>query len=616
MSLQSYSKSDLNTIPQQLTTPRQWVARRAKRPINPVTGRAASTTDPSTWGAYDTAIAMASAGSADGIGFILTHDDPFFVIDLDHCVDLSTGEIEPWAQEIVNRFHTYTETSVSGSGLHLIGHGVVPKGGCRKGSIEVYHHSRFVVMTGSTLPGHETIQDCQQALTAWHNEVFPPEPPRPAPPPSPPSPSNILSLDDLLAKAFNAKNGDAIRRLHEGDITGYPESQSDPGFSSEADLALAGYYCFYALDDGLVAEAMKSSKLYRRKMDRRDYIDRTIERVRTNQTAWWDPAYRTSAHTEASTVPSGTALKVQDIDAQSCPAQLMAAQARIAELEANVAARERVIVRERELRKTAEARAERLAETNSKTLQILKNPDLAIGPKITTFAVILDLGARIANGEEPTEHGYRVPAIRIAEMTGQSEDTVARHLRKVDHLKLIPKRRVREPAHDVVDRESGEITVAGTRDANYIPVPEGNVISLIDRIIGYQRPEQDIGHGGTRTPKPVCELHPKAGTFTMTVIECAQCHAELSRSAGAYEAPAESSGGNLHPETSVEDISLSDCKLPPERIRQAQGGSDGIMPSQGIRHVPRSSDGIMPPDDPYRYRPGVGEVAGFDRFTA
>ena len=47
--------------------------------------RHASTSDPSTWADYATALAAVQAGHADGISYILTENDPFAAIDLDHC---------------------------------------------------------------------------------------------------------------------------------------------------------------------------------------------------------------------------------------------------------------------------------------------------------------------------------------------------------------------------------------------------------------------------------------------------------------------------------------------------------------------------------------------------
>jgi hypothetical protein len=59
---------------------------------------------------------------------------------------------------------------------------------------------------------------------------------------SPPSALPNLDDEEILHKAFNAKNGDAIWRLFHGDTGGY-------GSHSEADMALCGYLAFYAGPD-------------------------------------------------------------------------------------------------------------------------------------------------------------------------------------------------------------------------------------------------------------------------------------------------------------------------------------------------------------------------------
>jgi AAA domain len=84
--------------------------------------RHASTTDPSTWNSYETALATVQAGHADGISYILTADDPFGAVDLDHCRDLETRSIDIWAQLFLHRGrNTYTEVTPSGTGVRIWG---------------------------------------------------------------------------------------------------------------------------------------------------------------------------------------------------------------------------------------------------------------------------------------------------------------------------------------------------------------------------------------------------------------------------------------------------------------------------------------------------------------
>jgi hypothetical protein len=67
----------------------------------------ASTNNPATWTDYETALATVKAGEAQGISYILTEQDPFAALDLDHCRDLKTSSLAEWAQQLLSfRAHT------------------------------------------------------------------------------------------------------------------------------------------------------------------------------------------------------------------------------------------------------------------------------------------------------------------------------------------------------------------------------------------------------------------------------------------------------------------------------------------------------------------------------
>ena len=73
--------------------------------------RHASTRIPSTWCDYATALAAVQAGKADGITYVLTEDDPFAAIDLDHCRHPDTHSIDVWAQNFLDvARHTYARS--------------------------------------------------------------------------------------------------------------------------------------------------------------------------------------------------------------------------------------------------------------------------------------------------------------------------------------------------------------------------------------------------------------------------------------------------------------------------------------------------------------------------
>jgi hypothetical protein len=83
--------------------------------------RHASTNDPDTWTDYCTALAAVQAGYADGLSFILTKDDPFGAIDLDHCRD-KLCSIDVWAQNFMQAaVNTYQEVTPSGKGIRIWG---------------------------------------------------------------------------------------------------------------------------------------------------------------------------------------------------------------------------------------------------------------------------------------------------------------------------------------------------------------------------------------------------------------------------------------------------------------------------------------------------------------
>src|SRR5919109_5427431 len=117
----------VDNIPRELRALPQWTfwqfepdpkgGKDKKVPRNPRTGRNASPTDPATWGTFESAMDALERFGGDGVQFVLSESDPYTGIDLDHCVNPDTGELEPWAAQIVACFDSYTELSPSGTGL-------------------------------------------------------------------------------------------------------------------------------------------------------------------------------------------------------------------------------------------------------------------------------------------------------------------------------------------------------------------------------------------------------------------------------------------------------------------------------------------------------------------
>jgi putative DNA primase/helicase len=128
---------DVNGIPQGFRERHQWVCWRyetgatgkpSKVPVNARSGTNASVTDPATWSSFEEAIA--ASHRYDGIGLVLTEEDPYVGVDLDGCID-SNGTLAPWAERIVRLLNSYTEVTPSRRGLRILVRGALPPGGRR-----------------------------------------------------------------------------------------------------------------------------------------------------------------------------------------------------------------------------------------------------------------------------------------------------------------------------------------------------------------------------------------------------------------------------------------------------------------------------------------------------
>ncbi len=264
---------------------RQWVVyclepdknnpdRLTKVPYNARNGYKASSTNPKHWSTYEQAVsAYKNAKNADGkpfdgIGFVFNRD--MTGIDCDHCRD-ENGNIDPWAQKVIDEANSYAELSPGQEGIHVLVFGLVPlneKGkhaGSKKGlpgmrhpkaAIEMYSEGRFFTITGNHLPGTpETIEERQEQLLALHARFNPPKQQKVT---QAQSPKPLSHTDnELLDIAMNAKNGRKFTALWQGDTSGYASQ-------SEADQALCNMLAFYTGKDAIRIDSMfRRSGLYR-----------------------------------------------------------------------------------------------------------------------------------------------------------------------------------------------------------------------------------------------------------------------------------------------------------------------------------------------------------------
>ena len=150
-------KVNLDCLPEELRQRRQWVVwkleERGGKPtkVPYIAGGSgkASSTDSLTWRSFEEAVQALETGRYNGIGFVFSSGDPFAGVDLDDCRNPETGELEEWAEKIVEDFGGYAEVSQSGTGVHIIIKGKAPNK--KRGKVEAYSLERFFAMTGQVL---------------------------------------------------------------------------------------------------------------------------------------------------------------------------------------------------------------------------------------------------------------------------------------------------------------------------------------------------------------------------------------------------------------------------------------------------------------------------------
>lgn len=240
-----------------------------KMPYNPMTGQRAKSNDPGSFATFDVATMEAESGNYSGIGIGMFNG--ICAVDLDDCVT-DAGYYTETAAEIIELMHSYTETSPSGNGIHIlfradkfqydVSHYYIMN---HSKGIEVYvagATSKYVTVTGARVNDYpfgersrelsvllerymlrqDNAQsqvnslnrsatspqaDCHQAQPGGRNGV---------------NGRNSLyggntgctiqvEVDELLQRALSCRNGKTFRQLWEGDFSNYPSH-------SEADMAL------------------------------------------------------------------------------------------------------------------------------------------------------------------------------------------------------------------------------------------------------------------------------------------------------------------------------------------------------------------------------------------
>ncbi|MFJ7888423.1 phage/plasmid primase, P4 family [Lysinibacillus xylanilyticus] len=277
---------DFNCIPSELKALPQWILWRAeekggrytKIPYQ-VDGNEARSNDRRTWSTFATAAKFYTESNANGVGFVFSRQDKYIGIDIDKCITYSADDTEKanpiintFAQEIIDTLDSYTEFSVSGTGIHIIIKGSLPQsvvGTGRKSvkhGLEIYQHGRYFTMSGNRENANE-IYDRTDELAEIFEKYF--------------DDSDIigrvnlaeyendeikLSNEALWERMFRSKSGDEIQALYNGNFKNDDHSSSD--------LALCNHLAFWTGKSSSRMESMfRETSLMRDKWDRIHFSD-------------------------------------------------------------------------------------------------------------------------------------------------------------------------------------------------------------------------------------------------------------------------------------------------------------------------------------------------------
>lgn len=287
---------------------RQWVAwgrpDAPKMPINPHTGGNAMPNNPQTWGTLPEAIGAVNRYNLMGVGLVTGQG--LGAIDLDHVIG-PDGQLHPDAAQIMETMDSYTELSMSGTGLHILFGTDTQRGGAKRDlpgetaegqqqpQIEMYSQGHYIALTGNVYgPPKPIKRRTAQANVIYRAYLTKPAPAQKAPSPTPMEAYKVTDTDrELLDKMFTSSKGARIRALWGGDTSEYGND------TSKADQALCNYLAYWTNNDTARMDSLfRQSGLYHmegrpEKWDRnagqgKTYGQRTIEgAVAATQT--WAP---------------------------------------------------------------------------------------------------------------------------------------------------------------------------------------------------------------------------------------------------------------------------------------------------------------------------------------
>ena len=249
-----------------------------KVPFCPMTGKAAKSNDPATFGRFEQATFALDMGDYDGIGIGIFGD--ICAIDIDHCIS-EDGVFSDMAEEIINTMNSYWEISPSGHGIRILfkapglqyNKELYYINNQRLG-LEVYtagFTNKYVTITGNstgTVGINERTAQLRSVLDRFMRREVPQN--RITRPVCAAPRIKLCFSDELLIKkAKQAKNGKLFERLMAGDYSDYRNTRTHEPDQSAGDIALCNLLAFWTSHDAdQMDRIFRSSGLMREKWDR------------------------------------------------------------------------------------------------------------------------------------------------------------------------------------------------------------------------------------------------------------------------------------------------------------------------------------------------------------
>lgn len=179
-----------NNIPKELQESPQWIVFKkvprtsrygetkiAKIPISVVTLSSRDWNTKGNWTSFEEALSVLVNSKVDGLAFVLSSDDPFVCIDLDHCIDSDSLSLP--AKAIIETFtDSYMELSQSRQGIHIFCKGQVPNNlNSQINGVEIYQENHCIAMTGDVnsryLKGSNSLMNYDKELNQLYQDYTP-----------------------------------------------------------------------------------------------------------------------------------------------------------------------------------------------------------------------------------------------------------------------------------------------------------------------------------------------------------------------------------------------------------------------------------------------------------